>query len=136
MKRLFTTGYSDNGVSFAMLLMRVGLGLIMMVSHGFPKLEKFSSMSQTFSDPFGLGSTASLSLVIFAEFFCSFMLIIGLLTRLAAIPLIITMCVIVFMKTNGAVFGKGELPTLYLIGYLAILFIGPGKVSIDRLIGK
>lgn len=135
MKKLFSTKYSDRALSFALLLLRVGLGGLM-IRHGFSKMVNFATASNGFADPFGIGSTASLSLCIFAEFFCAIFVLIGLMTRLACIPLIINSAVIVFYAHNSAVFGKAELPALYLLGYTALLFSGPGKFSMDRLIGK
>lgn len=74
---------------------------------------------------------------IFAEFFCAALIVMGLMTRLAAIPLIIVMSVVVFYSQDGEIFlGKGELPALYLAGFVALLFTGPGKWSLDRVLGK
>jgi putative oxidoreductase len=61
---------------------------------------------------------------------------LGLFTRLACIPLIIAMAVALFYAHKGDFFGAGEKATLYLFGYLALLFTGPGKISMDKLIGK
>ena len=74
--------------------------------------------------------------VIFAEFFCGVFILLGLFTRLACIPLIISMSVALFYAHKGDFFGDGEKATLFLLGYLALLFTGPGKVSMDKLIGK
>ncbi|RYY64966.1 MAG: DoxX family protein, partial [Chitinophagaceae bacterium] len=82
------------------------------------------------------GQGMSLSLAIFAEFFCALFILIGLFTRLATIPLIIVMCVALFKAHNADFLGEGEMATLYLSGYLALLFIGPGKISIDGMMGK
>jgi len=136
MKRIFSTAVSDNAVSFAALLLRVGAGLLMMVNHGFDKLSHFAQKAPRFADPFHIGTTTSLSLVVFAEFFCAAFIVIGLFTRLAAIPLIIAMSVALFSAHNGDFFGKGESAGLFLIVFTAILVLGPGKVSIDRLINK
>ena len=87
--KLASIKYSDAAFSFAVLILRLGLGLIMMVTHGYDKLQHFSKYSSGFSDPFHLGTTVSLSLDIFAEFFCSCLIVLGLFTRLACIPLII-----------------------------------------------
>jgi putative oxidoreductase len=84
----------------------------------------------------GLGNTISLGLAVFAEFFCAMFLIMGLFTRLTVIPLIITMCVVVFMASNGEIFGDGEHGSLYLVGFLVILLCGPGKASVDGIMGK
>ncbi|HEV8508369.1 MAG TPA: DoxX family protein [Chitinophagaceae bacterium] len=134
--KIASTKYSDGALSFALLVLRLGLGLIMMVTHGYDKLQHFSKYSASFSDPFHLGSRVSLSLDIFAEFFCSCLIVLGLFTRLACIPLIIAMSVALFNAHQGDAFGNGERAALYLAGYIALLFVGPGKVSIDKLIGK
>jgi putative oxidoreductase len=59
-----------------------------------------------------------------------------LFTRLAAIPLIIATLVMIFKAHNGEVFGDGEHAALYLMGYVVLLLIGPGRVSVDSMIGK
>jgi len=135
MKRLLSIRYTDNAVSFAMLLLRVGLGLMMMVPHGYPKLVGFAEKAARFSDPFGIGSTASLAMAVFAEFFCAVFIILGLFTRLSTIPLIVSMSVALFYAHNGSIFGDGEKAALFLVGFLVILFVGPGKVSLDKVLG-
>jgi len=135
MKKLLSTKYSAGAFSAAMLVLRLGLGILMM-AHGYNKLIHFGEMQHKFMNFMGMGSTMSLALVVFAEFFCSLFLIIGLFTRLAAIPLIIATCVMVFKAHNGDVFGEGETAALYLTGYLVLLFVGPGRVSVDSMIGK
>jgi putative oxidoreductase len=135
MKRLFSSKYSDNSISLALLVLRLAMGGLM-IPHGYQKLMKFASKSSTFADPFGIGPTTSMALTIFAEFFCAVLIVLGLLTRLATIPLIITMGVAVFIAHKGKIFGEGETAALFFFGYIALLFAGPGKFSMDRLIGK
>jgi putative oxidoreductase len=77
-----------------------------------------------------------MALVIFAELICATLVTAGLLTRLACIPLIIAMGVAVFSAHQGKIFGDGEHAALFLGGYLAILVMGPGRISLDKLIGK
>ena len=88
MNKLLSTKYSTGAFNTAMLLLRLALGILMMM-HGYNKLVHFADMQHKFMNFLGLGSTLSLILVIFAEFFCSLFLILGLFTRLATIPLII-----------------------------------------------
>lgn len=136
MKIVFSTRVSENALSFALLVLRVGAGSLMLVQHGFDKLTHFAQKAPRFSDPFGIGSTTSLSLVIFAEFFCAAFVIVGLFTRLACIPLVIAMAVALLYRHNGQFFGEGESAGLYLVCFISLLFAGPGKVSLDRFIGK
>ena len=135
MKKLFSTKYSDRSVSFALLLLRLSLGGLM-IPHGYQKLMSFASKSSGFSDPFHIGGPASMSLTIFAEFFCAIFIVLGLMTRLACVPLITAMSVALFYAHHGEVFGDGEHAALYLLGYAALFFTGPRKISMDRLIGK
>ena len=118
-----------------MLVLRLGVGILMM-AHGYDKLIHFAEKQHSFMNFLGIGSTMSLALLIFAEFFCSLFLIIGLFTRLSVIPLIIATCVMVFKAHNSDVFGNGETAALFLTGYLVLLFVGPGKISVDGMTGK
>lgn len=136
MKKLFSTAVSENALAFALLVLRVAAGSLMLVKHGFDKLTHFSQYAPKFADPFHIGSTPSLALVVFAEFFCAAFIIIGLFTRLATLPLIVAMSVALFSANKGDFFGKGELAGLFFACFVTLLFTGPGKVSLDRLIAK
>jgi putative oxidoreductase len=136
MKKLFSIRFSDNALSFAALVLRLGAGSLLLVNHGLDKLMHFQEKSAHFADPFHIGSVTSFALVVFAEFFCSLLIIMGLFTRLACIPLIISMGVALFSAHKGDFFGKGELAGLFLTCFITLLFTGPGKVSLDRFIGK
>jgi len=135
MKKLLSTKYSAGAFSTAMLALRLGLGILMMM-HGYDKLVHFGAKQNTFMNFLGTGSTLTLALVVFAEFFCSVFIVLGLFTRLATIPLIITTCVIIFKVNHGHVFLDDETAPLYLIGYLVLLLVGPGKASVDGMTGK
>lgn len=135
MRRLISTKYSAGAFNAAMLSLRVATGALMM-KHGYDKLVHFAEYKIKFMNFMGIGQAASLSLTIFAEFFCALFIIIGLFTRLFVIPLIVVMCVALFKVHNADFMGQGEMATLYLAGYLVLLFVGPGRVSIDAMIGK
>ena len=135
MKKLFSAKYTPGAVTAALLILRLGIGALML-NIGYQKLINFSGMKGEFMNFMGLGSTVSLGLVVFSEFFCSILIILGLFTRLATIPLIITMCVVIFKVSGGDVFNDAQTATLYLLGYLTILIIGPGRASVDNMIGK
>lgn len=126
------TSYRPLALDLGLLLLRVATGLLLL-THGWPKLMGFSARMNTFADPYGLGSAPSLALAVFAEFFCSVFLIMGLFTRWALIPLVITMLTIVFVVHGSDPFGKKELALLYLVPFLTLSFTGPGKFSLDGL---
>lgn len=114
-----------------LLLLRIAFGLLMMV-HGWAKFSAFSELSSVFPDPLGVGSTASLSLAIFSELGCSLLLIFGALSRLALVPLIITMIVAAFIQHGSDPWQKKELAVTYLVVYVGLLLTGPGRYSVDH----
>lgn len=120
----------------ALLLLRVLAGGLMACNHGWGKLTGFDEGRADFYDWMGLGMTTSLVLAVFAEFFCGIFMALGLFTRFAAIPLIITMMVAIFGVHWGDPFKKLELPLIYMTMYIIVLLAGPGKFSLDNLFMK
>jgi putative oxidoreductase len=135
LKKLLSIKYSPHAFNTAMLLLRVCIGILMM-SHGFGKLQGYGKNHSDFMNFLGMGSTVSYTLVVFAEFFCALFVVIGLFTRVSCIPLIITMGVALFKAHNGELFGDGETSAIYLVCFVVILLLGPGKFSIDGMAGK
>lgn len=120
-----------NVVSWAVFILRVGMSLLM-VRHGYEKFQTLVGGGKIdFPDPLGTGPVFSLFLTVFAELFCSILLILGLLTRLALIPLIICMLVIVTILDPKAPLSDLEHGLMYLISYVALLLTGPGKYAAD-----
>lgn len=125
----------NNTFSIGISFFRLVIG-VLMLTHGFAKLSNFEMMSSQFPDILGIGSQWNLILVIFAEFGCSILLILGLFTRLSTIPLIITMLVAIFVAHAADPFTIKEMPVLYLTIYIFILIVGSGKLSVDYLLNK
>ena len=117
-------------IDVTLLILRLYSGFFMAFYHGLPKLQKFSTLSTRFADPLMVGSFTSLLLVIFAELFCSIMVMLGFAIRLSVIPLIFTMSVAVFIIHAGDPMFKKELALSYLIFYVAIFIGGSGKFSV------
>ncbi len=130
--RKFLIGRSRSLHELSLLLFRLALGCMMIYGHAWPKIDNYDVLQHSFADPIGLGSKLSLQLAIFAEAGCSVFLIFGLWTRLALLPLLFTMGIVVFKVNAAAEFGKIELALLYMIGYLLLLILGPGKYSVDE----
>jgi putative oxidoreductase len=135
MKRIFNSGIHLNTLHFWLFIFRIAVCLLML-THGWPKLESLISGNIRFMDPFGIGMKTSLALTIFAEVVCSILIILGLATRLATIPLVINMSVAVFMAHANDPLAKKELPILFLLCYVTLLVTGAGKYSLDGLLGE
>jgi putative oxidoreductase len=101
-----------------------------MLTHGVPKMGKLIAGDFSFPDPIGIGSELSLLLATFAEFFCSILIIIGFRTRLAAIPLIITMLVALLMVHGPDEIFEHWNILLYILSYGILLHLGGGKYGL------
>ena len=119
-------------LDIGLLLLRLTLGGGMLLAHGLGKLSLMSKAPEKFPDPIGLGSEISLLMAIFSEVICTLLVIVGFRTRLAVIPLVITMLVAFFIVHGGDSFGKRELSFIYGLGFTVLYFTGSGKYSIDR----
>lgn len=135
MKTIFSTGYQQGWLNLWLLILRIGAS-ILMLTHGFPKLMKVIDGNMQFGDPLGIGAGPSLVLAAFAEAICSILIILGLATRLAVIPLIITMATAAFIVHANDPFSSQEMPLLYLLIYVTLMVTGPGKYAVDQAIGK
>ncbi len=135
MNRFFSTVPNASSLHVGLLLLRIGVACLML-THGLPKLQKVLSGNFAFGDPLGLGSGVSLTLAALAEVGGSLLILVGAATRLAVLPLIVTMLVAAFVAHADDPFGKKELPLLYLSIYILLLLAGAGKYSVDGLLGQ
>lgn len=119
--------------SLGILILRVGFGAVMLIAHGWPKIQTFNEKAAGWFDPFGMGPKYSLIATIAAEVGCSVLLILGLATRLGALGLAFTMGVAAFMFHADDGFDVQEKAVLYLIVFATLVFTGPGKLSMDHL---
>lgn len=120
-----------------LLVLRLVFGGAMIYGHGWGKLMRlFGDDPIKFADPFGLGPEISLGLVVFAEVLCSILIILGLFTRYATIPLMITMLVAVLSVHIDDPFGKMEKGWMYFAVYLGLFLMGAGWYSLDAQLRK
>jgi putative oxidoreductase len=123
---------NDTLLSLGLLVLRVGAAALLICGHGWPKLSHFAARSATFADPLHVGHSMSLGLVLFAEVACSFLVLIGLATRAALVPILIFFGVAIFVQHGGAPFVQKELALVYALPFLALLVMGPGRFSLDE----
>lgn len=119
-------------------LIHLGLAILrivpsaFMLTHGYPKLMNLINGNTEFANPFGIGQAPSLFLAVIGEFICPLLMIIGFKTRWAAIPTAITMFVAAFMIHGADPFGTKEKALLYLVVFIVVMLLGPGKYSVDK----
>lgn len=124
----------NKSIDLSLLIFRVGISLLMIFNHGIFKFSRLTGPDEIlFSDPFGLGPTASLVLALTAELGCSILIILGLWTRWATIPLMFTMLVATYIKLTGEI---NEMAILYFLSYFILFFTGPGKYALDAVLSE
>jgi putative oxidoreductase len=136
MRRIINVGRTSNRVDIGLLLARIGIALLML-THGLPKMATlFSGDPIQFPPVMGMGPELSLGLTVFAEVFCSILILAGFATRLAAVPLIVTMLVAVLVIHASDAFAQKEMALHYIIAYFVLFIAGSGKYSVDYLLQR
>jgi putative oxidoreductase len=122
------------------LFLRLGVGTVFAV-HGWQKFDggvsNFAKVLTSLDVP---APEIVAWLQTMAEGLGGLLLIIGLMTRFVTLPLIATMIgAILLVKVNVGFVVSGragaELDTALLAGLLCLLFIGPGRISLDAKLG-
>ena len=119
----------------AILILRLMFGSLFFY-YGYLKLDSYEKILPMFPDPIGIGSKLSFILVIFAELVCGFLVLTGLLTRLAIIPIFILLLVVFFIVHAKDTFVVKQLAMVHLVLCIIIFILGSGKFSLDYLIRK
>ena len=132
-RRFFRPGKNSVTINIALFVLRVATGAAML-THGWPKFQRLLAGNLKFGDQLGIGSELSFILVVFGEFACSILLILGLLTRFASMPLAFAMLVAFAMAHADDPFSTQEKPFLYFVIFVTLLIAGPGKYSLDQRI--
>ena len=125
----------DLAASVGLLILRLGSGGLLLGSHGWGKLMHAAAQAPGFADPIGLGPVRSFWLVVFAEVLCATFVMLGFLTRLSSMPLVIFFSVAGFIQHAHDPWGRRELAFVYGVPFLALLFLGGGRFSLDAALG-
>lgn len=131
---LFPQHFRGKGVSFLILALRIVFGVLFFV-HGVDKMMNFNVLSENYPSVLGFGSYMTLMVTIFCEFCCSLFLISGLLVRIMVLPMIAAMAV-AFFDIHDGFLPEGELSLIYLSVFVILYVVGPGRYSLDSLIGS
>lgn len=134
MKKFFEINPEQISIDVALLLARIGIAGFML-THGLPKLMMlFGDAPVQFPGVMGMEPGFSLALAVFAEVVCSILILIGFGTRLATVPLIITMVIAVFYIHAADPFAVKEMGLHYLLVYVVLFLMGSGRFSLDAML--
>lgn len=131
--------YLDRLQPLALLVLRVALGIIM-VAHGYSKvfggLHHHAQFVASLGIPAWLGYVSS-----FAEFVGGLLLILGFLTRPAALAICIDLAVaIAKVHWKNGLIGQSrsgfEFPLALAAIAFALIFFGAGPIAVDHIFGR
>lgn len=132
-KYMLSTDTTAGSTNVGLLLLRVLGGVSLFLRHGLEKLTGYSTMVQHFPDPIHIGTHASLAFALLSDGICSVLVTLGLATRPAAFVILINLFTAFFIVHHAAFFSNGhvELVWLYIVIFAALIFTGPGRLSVD-----
>ena len=140
LKLLFSNDkYQSKKLNFALLFLRVSLGLVMAFGHGFLKLPVQDGLVQgvaAMGFPFAIAPVAFAWAAALAEFCGGLFIALGLATRLSALLWIFTMTSAAFVVHAADPFDIKERAFLYLFSGIFFLLAGAGKYSVDGAINR
>ncbi len=134
---ILSSGYSYTNMGRLFLRLFVG---IMLMQFGIRQISALESPTINFPHVLGLGSEASMILMIAIEIGCSLFIMAGFLTRLMTLPPLVAMIIAEYYLLNNAVSTETWMLNWWQLGYLPIMFaaiyfflilVGPGKISVD-----
>lgn len=127
-----SAGGGSGASDFGLLVLRIVLGGMLFWRHGLEKITHFSRMSSHFPNPIHIGSHASLIYSLISDAICSLLVVLGLGTRAAALVIVVNLGVAFYFVHHMAVHQEHvELVLIYLAGFLALMFAGAGRFSLD-----
>jgi putative oxidoreductase len=123
--------------NIGLLLLRVSLGGLFLL-HGINKLQNGVEWMKDMMTSSGLPAIMVYGSYV-GEVLAPILIILGIATRPAALTVVFTMVIAIYVAHGGDLFELGkngeskiELPLLYLFGALALVFTGSGKIGLRR----
>lgn len=132
-----STGYSYANMGRFFLRLFIG---IMLMQFGVRQIMEFDTLKEIFPTVLGMTSHATLIVMICIEIVCSTFIMFGFLTRIMVIPPFVTMILAEYYLLHDYSHEAAYLldwhnpvyiPVLFMGIYFFLLFVGPGKISVD-----
>jgi putative oxidoreductase len=123
----------------ALLLGRLAVGLVFL-STGWGKVHNVAKVTEYFTSLHIPAPGLNAVVVGWSELLCGAALVLGVLTRLAVIPLVVSMIVAILTARRDAIHGFFDLVAFEEFTYLMVLtmiaILGPGSIAIDHLLAR
>ncbi len=130
-------GHLSQYRNLGLLVLRASVGLYMAFGHGLGKItggpEQWTQLGGVMEGIFGfvVAPMAWGFLAAAAEFVGALFVTVGLLTRPAALVLVLNMTVAALAHITGVIEGSPESALIYGFVFLSLVLVGPGAYSVD-----
>lgn len=118
-------------IDSGLLFLRTSGGLLLLWVHGLPKLLHVQEQIQLIEDPLHLGAWPTLLSALFAETVCPLLIIVGLGTRLACLPILFLLLVALVVVHPEWTMDQAQFGWLLTIIFSTLAITGPGQLSLD-----
>jgi putative oxidoreductase len=127
---------SSNSFHLVMLFFRVIVSVQLIVVHGLKKIGVSVAEAELIPNPLHLPEKINQYFAISSNLVFPILIILGLLTRLAILPVLaVTLTGYFIVHWSDPLLTK-DIPFMYSLIFLLLFFLGPGKYSIDYFINK
>ena len=132
--KLFNTEINPKIQDLTLLAFRVLLSGELIYAHGLKKLGVGVSEAEVVPNPLNLPEAFNSLFADAANLFFPVFVILGLATRIAILPILaVTLTGYFVLHFHDAPLIK-DTPFMYSLSFLVLLFLGPGKYSLDYFI--
>ncbi|WP_296186108.1 DoxX family protein [Pseudomonas sp. UBA1879] len=122
---------NDRALDLGLLFLRVSGALFLLLVHGLPKLLDYNAQLTLIEDPFHMGGALTLSMAIFAEVLCPLLILAGVLTRLACVPVLLLLLVALIVVHGDWSVEQAQFGWLLIIIFASVLIAGPGRLALN-----
>lgn len=118
--------------NFGLFFLRASGALFLLCVHGLPKLLNFNAQLLVIEDPFHMGGSLTLCMAIFAEVICPLLILVGVLVRLACLPILFLLLVALIVVHPEWSIDQAQFGWLLTIIFTSILIAGAGPLALNR----
>jgi putative oxidoreductase len=119
-----------------LLYLRVTGSVLVLLVHGLPKAMHYTSQAAAIEDPLHIGKTLTLCFAIFGEVFCPLLMIAGIGTRVAALPILLITLMALAVVHRDWTLEQGQFAWMLLIIFGTVAIAGAGRYRISALLGS
>jgi putative oxidoreductase len=124
----------DRQISMGLLLLRLGAGGLLIYGRAWELVLMIRDRTIAFPDPLGISQELSWGVAIFAQFFCAVFVMLGIVTRITAVPPLAAMLLSALVLPGGSAWSLREVYFLYALAFFVLTFTGAGDYSFDARI--